>query len=143
MSLTSAEPRRLSTTPRTSDRVFRAIVTAGGLSALVVLALITGFLAKESLPVFRQFGFSFITGFEWMPDDPNTPGTGQFGIGAMLVGTLITSVIALVIALPVAVGLALFLTQYAPKLLRAPLTIVIDLMAAIPSIVYGPGSCTG
>lgn len=134
---TTVEPRRLTTTPRLSDRVFRAIVTGGGLASLVILGLITFFLYSKSQDVFTTFGWSFVKDVQWLPDDGVTMSTGHYGIGAMLVGTMLTSVIALVIAVPIAVGLALFLTQYAPNWLRMPLTLLIDLMASIPSVVYG------
>lgn len=135
--MTVITPRTLTTRPRTSDRIFRGVVTAGGFTSFIVLGLITLFLWLQSSDVFSTFGLGFITGEIWTPDVPGTDDKGSFGIGAMLVGTLITSVIALVFAVPVAVGLALFLTQYAPSFLRGPLTVLVDLMAAIPSIVYG------
>lgn len=137
MSSFTVQPRRLSTTPRLSDRVFRGIVTAGGFTSLVVLGLIAVFLYIKAKDVFSTFGFHFITDVDWTPDDGTAMSTGHYGIGAMLVGTVVTSLIALVIAVPVAVGLALFLTQYAPKRLSRPFTLLVDLMAAIPSIVYG------
>lgn len=137
MSQTTVQPRALTTTPRLSDRIFRAVVTAGGLTSLVLLGLIAVFLYTKSHAVFSNFGFSFITNVDWTPDDGTSMMTGHYGIGAMLVGTLLTSALALVIAVPVAVALALFLTQYVPKGLAKPLTLLIDLMAAIPSIVYG------
>lgn len=135
--MSAVQPRELTTTPRLSDRIFRGVVTAGGFTSFVVLGLITLFLWLQSSDVFSAFGLDFITSETWTPDVPGTEETGSFGIGAMLVGTLLTSVIALLFAVPVAVGLALFLTQYAPKAVRAPLTVLVDLMAAIPSIVYG------
>lgn len=135
--MSTVQPRELTTTPRLSDRVFRGVVTAGGFTSFVVLGFITLFLWLQSSDVFSAFGLGFITSEIWTPDVPGTEERGSFGIGAMLVGTLLTSVIALVFAVPVAVGLALFLTQYAPKTVRAPLTVLVDLMAAIPSIVYG------
>lgn len=135
--MTVITPRTLTTRPRTSDRIFRGVVTAGGFTSFIVLGLITLFLWMQSSEVFSSFGIGFITGETWTPDVPGTEDKGSFGIGAMLVGTLLTSVIALVFAVPVAVGLALFLTQYAPSFLRGPLTVLVDLMAAIPSIVYG------
>ena len=137
MSAPSVQPRVLTTSPRLSDRIFRAVVTAGGFTSLVVLGLIAVFLYVKSRDVFSTFGFGFITSADWLPDDGTAMSTGHYGIGAMLVGTMLTSVIALIIGVPVAVGLALFLTQYAPKSLSKPLTLVVDLMASIPSIVYG------
>lgn len=130
-------PRALTTTPRLSDRVFRGVVTAGGLTALVVLALISLFLYLKSRDVFSTFGFGFITNVQWIPDDGNAMATGSYGIAAMLTGTLLTSFLALLFGVPVAVGLALFLTQYAPQWLKRPLTLLVDLMASIPSVVYG------
>ncbi len=137
MSATAVQPRKLSTTPRFSDRLFRGIVTAGGFTSLVLLGLIAVFLYMKSKDVFSTFGLRFITEVDWTPDDGTAMATGHYGIGAMLIGTLLTSCIALVIAVPIAVGLALFLTQYAPKRLARGLTLLVDLMAAIPSIVYG------
>ena len=134
---TAIEPRRLTTSPRTSDRVFRAIVTAGGLASLVILGMITIFLYLKSKDVFTTFGWGFVKDVQWLPDDGASMATGHYGIGAMLVGTMLTSVLALVFGVPIAVGLALFLTQYAPSWLRKPLTLLIDLMASIPSVVYG------
>jgi phosphate transport system permease protein len=131
------EKRVLSTTPRFSDKVFRRVVAAGAFTSLIVLGLIAIFLTKRSVGVFQDFGFKFITGFEWVPGDPDAGIPAQLGIGAMLVGTLVIAAIGLVIALPIAVGTALFLTYYAPSWLKKPLTIVIDLMAAIPSVIYG------
>jgi phosphate transport system permease protein len=135
---TNVEPRRLTTTPRLADRVFRIVVSSGGFTTLLVLGLITVFLGVNSAKVFQTFGLDFITQVQWIPNNPEDPtDNGAFGIGAMLVGTLLTSLIALALALPVSVALALYLTQYVPKVLRTPLTILVDLMAAIPSIVYG------
>lgn len=135
--MTMVAPREITTKPRRSDRVFRAVVTAGGMTALAVLGLIALFLWSKSSAVFSTFGLDFVTSSTWTPDVPGTEERGAFGIGAMLVGTVLTSVIALLFAVPVAVGLALFLTQYAPAGVRGPLTVLVDLMAAIPSIVYG------
>ena len=137
MADTAVQPRALSTTPRVSDRVFRGVVTAGGLTSLVVLAMIAVFLYLKSHAVFTTFGWHFITDATWTPDDSVTMSTGHYGIGAMLVGTLITSAMALLFAVPIAIGLALFMTHYAPAWMRTPLTLLVDLMAAIPSIVYG------
>ena len=136
MSLTPKH-RELSTTPRFSDRVFRLVVTIGAFTSLIVLGLIALFLANRSFGVFQDFGFKFVTGFEWNPGDPDAGIPAQLGIGAMLIGTLIIAAIGLILALPIAVGTALFLTYYAPSWLKRPLTIMVDLMAAIPSVIYG------
>lgn len=133
----SPEKRTLTTTPRLSDIVFRRVVAAGAFTSLIVLGLIALFLANRSVGIFQDFGFKFISGFEWNPGDPDNGVPAQLGIGAMLIGTLLIAAIGLVIALPIAVGTALFLTYYAPNWLKKPLTILVDLMASIPSVIYG------
>lgn len=137
MSQSQVQPRALTTTPRLSDRIFRTVLTGGGLASLLILGMITFFLYAKSQEVFTTFGWSFITNVQWLPDDGASMATGSYGIGAMLVGTMLTSFLALLFGVPVAVGLALFLTQYAPEWLRRPLTLLVDLMASIPSVVYG------
>jgi len=134
---TTPKHRELGTTPRFSDRVFRVVVSVGAFTSLIVLGLIALFLANRSVGIFQDFGFKFVTGFEWNPGDPDAGIPAQLGIGAMLIGTLIIAAIGLIIALPIAVGTALFLTYYAPSWLKKPLTIMVDLMAAIPSVIYG------
>ncbi|CAB4974203.1 unannotated protein [freshwater metagenome] len=131
------EKREITTVPRFSDKVFRFVVTSGGFTALIILSLIAIFLLLEGLPVFRDQGIKFVTGFDWNAGDPENGVAATFGIGAMLIGTLVVSFIGLVIALPIAVGTALFLTYYAPLWVKRPLTIMVDLMAAIPSVIYG------
>jgi phosphate transport system permease protein len=84
-----------------------------------------------ALPVFSSQGISFVTSTNW---DPNA---GHFGTLAFIYGTIVTSVIALVIAVPLSIGVALFSTEYAPKRLRNPITYAVDLLAAVPSVVYG------
>lgn len=131
------DKRELITEPRFSDKVFRAVVTSGGFVSLFILGLIALFLTLQSSTVFKQFGIHFLTGFEWSPGDPESGAPAKFGIGAMLIGTLVVSLIGLLIALPISVGTALFINYYAPDWVRKPLTIMIDLMAAIPSVIYG------
>lgn len=131
------DKRELTTVPRLSDKIFRTVVTGGAFTSLIVLGLIAIFLASEGSAVFKEFGFGFITGFEWNPGDPANGVPAQLGIGAMLIGTLLIALIGLIFALPIAVGAALFLTFYAPAWIKKPMTIMIDLMAAIPSIIYG------
>ena len=131
------EKRQITNKPRFSDKVFRFIVTSGGFTSLIILGLIALFLLLRGLPVFRDMGFGFVTGFEWNPGDPDNGVPTKFGIGAMLIGTMVVSLIGLFIAVPIAVGTALFLTYYAPEGIKKPLTIAVDLMAAIPSVIYG------
>jgi phosphate transport system permease protein len=131
------EKREITTVPRFSDKVFRFVVTSGGFTALIILGLIALFLTLRGLPVFQQMGIKFVTGFDWNAGDPDAGTPAVFGIGAMLIGTLVISFIGLILALPVAVGAALFLTYYCPQFIKRPLTILVDLMAAIPSVIYG------
>ena len=132
-------PRELSTKPRRSDKVFRGVVTTGGLSSLVILGLITIFLAYRGYEVLREEGISFITGSEWAItfDESGNILESTFGIGAMLIGTILCSLVAVVIALPISVLSALYLNFYAPVWLKKILVTVIDLMAAFPSILFG------
>ena len=131
------EKREITTVPRFSDKVFRFVVTSGGFTSLIILGLIALFLTLRGLPVFHQMGIKFVTGFDWNAGDPDAGTPAVFGIGAMLIGTLVISFIGLILALPVAVGAALFLTYYCPQFIKRPLTILVDLMAAIPSVIYG------
>ena len=131
------EKREITTVPRFSDKVFRFVVTSGGFTSLIILGLIALFLTLRGIPVFHQMGIKFVTGFDWNAGDPDAGTPAVFGIGAMLIGTLVISFIGLILALPVAVGAALFLTYYCPQFIKRPLTILVDLMAAIPSVIYG------
>lgn len=116
---------------RHGDIIFSALVK---LAALIVLFLLGGIIISlivSSWPSIQKFGFSFLWTKEW--DAPNN----IYGALVPIYGTLVTSLIALVIAIPVSFGIALFLTELAPNWLRRPLGIAIELLAAIPSIVYG------
>jgi phosphate transport system permease protein len=116
---------------RLADQAFRWVCLASGLLVLVVLGLILFSTTKEAMPAFRHEGLGFITSTNW------NPATNHYGALAFIYGTLVVSAIALVIAVPVSIGLALFITEVASKRLRTPATYVIDLLAAIPSVVYG------
>ena len=132
-------PREITTEPRRSDRVFRGVVTAGGLSSLLLLGLITLFLGFRGFEVLRHEGISFITSSDWSisTDDAGNVIESQFGLAAMLVGTILCSIIAVVIALPISVLSALFLNFYSPNWLKRILVTIIDMMAAFPSILFG------
>ncbi|WP_099076010.1 phosphate ABC transporter permease PstC [Proteus alimentorum] len=113
------------------DVIFSALVR---LAALITLLLLTGIIVSlifASWPSIQQFGLSFLWSKEWDPP------AQEFGALVPIYGTIVTSVIALVIAVPVSFGIALFLTELAPNWLKRPLGIAIELLAAIPSIVYG------
>lgn len=132
-------PRQITTEPRRSDKVFRGVVTAGGLSSLMLLGLIALFLGYRGFEVLRQEGMSFITNSDWSisTDDAGNVIESHFGLAAMLVGTILCSLIAVVIALPISVFCALFLNFYAPGWLKKVMVTIIDVMAAFPSILFG------
>lgn len=132
-------PREITTVPRFSDKVFRAVVTAGGLSSLLVLGLIAIFLGYQGFEILAKEGFSFITTSQWIVET-DTDGAiinSQFGLAAMLVGTALCALMAVLIAIPISVAAAIFLSFYAPSSVRNFLVSTIDLMAAFPSILFG------
>jgi len=129
--------RELVSNPRFSDKVFRKVVTAGGYFSLLILGLISLFLLFNGLTVFKSEGLKFITGFDWVVHLPDEGIPSQYGIGAMLYGTIVLGFIALFFGLPISIGAALFLSYYAPEWLKKPMVLVIDVMAAIPSVVFG------
>ena len=135
------EKRELTTVPRFSDKVFRGVVTGGGLSSLLILGLIFAFLAYQGYSVLRSQGIHFITGSAWqiVQDDAGNIDYSQtkFGIAAMLIGTMLCALIAVVIAVPISVLSALFLNFYAPPFVKRIMVAVVDLMAAFPSIPFG------
>ncbi|CAN2212047.1 PstC ABC-type phosphate transport system, permease component [Candidatus Nanopelagicaceae bacterium] len=137
--LVPPSPRELTTEPRRSDKIFRAVVTAGGVSSLVILGLIAIFLGYRGFEVLRQEGIGFITHADWSisTDDAGNVTESHFGLAAMLVGTILCALVAVVIALPISVFSALFLNFYAPGWLKKFLVAIIDMMAAFPSILFG------
>lgn len=130
-------PREITTVPRLSDKFFRGVVSAGGLSTLLILGLIAFFLVFNGFEVFRSEGLKFLTGFDWIDAIPEEGIAASYGIGAMLYGTLVIGILAVIFGVPVAVGAALFLSYYAPEWIKRPMVVVIDVMAAIPSVVFG------
>ena len=132
-------PREISTEPRRSDKVFRGVVTSGGLSSLFILGLIAVFLAYRGFEVLREEGLGFITNADWSitQDEMANVVESNFGLSAMLVGTILCSLVAVVIAVPISVFSALYLNFYAPGWLKKILIAVIDMMAAFPSILFG------
>jgi len=133
------QPREISTEPRRSDKVFRGVVTSGGLSSLLVLGLIALFLAYRGFEVLKEEGLGFITNADWSItlDESANVVESNFGLSAMLVGTILCALVAVVIAVPISVLSALYLNFYAPGWLKKILVAVIDMMAAFPSILFG------
>ena len=120
-------------TSHRGDRVFNGIVTAAAFAALVVLAGIAIFLGVQTIPAFQSQGLSFLTTTAWdINTDPPTA-----GIWGMLYGSVLLAVVGLVIAVPVSILLSIFMVFLAPPKLATALTNVIDLMAAIPSVILG------
>jgi phosphate transport system permease protein len=124
-------PRKLSTRLSTSDLVFRGVARGGGLTVLVLMLLVGSFLAFRGAQALHKAGFKFLTTQSWNPDG------GGFGIAAVLVGTVLIALVAIAVAVPLAVGTALYISEYAPRQIQRLLVSVIDLMAAVPSIVFG------
>ncbi|MDX8379379.1 MAG: phosphate ABC transporter permease subunit PstC [Gallionella sp.] len=113
------------------DALFRNLTRAAAISVLVLLAAIIASLIYGSMPSIHAFGFGFLTSPDWDPVHD------KFGALVPIIGTLVTSFIALLIAVPVSFGIALFLTELSPRILRRPLGVAIELLAGIPSIIYG------
>ena len=123
-------PERRRTAPW-GDAIFSILAHSAAWLTLAILAGIIGSLIAGAMPAMREFGLPFLWHSEWDPVQ------NHFGGLAMIYGTLATSVIALVIAVPVSFGIALFLTEMSPAWLKRPLGVAIELLAGVPSIVYG------
>ena len=126
-----ATPRRISRRPTGGDAVFAHAFRVIGASVLAVTGGIGVFLAYQSVPTLRHYGLSFFTEHQW------DIGHDVLGIAAVLSGTVLIALVALVIAFPLAVATAIYITEYAPSGIRSTLVAATDLMAAIPSVVYG------
>ena len=114
-----------------ADVLFRAALLGCGLFVLLLLGLILVLLFQGGLPALIQFGARFFWGTTW------NPVTENFSAGVMIYGTLFTGIIAIIVALPMSFGIAFFLTEIAPIRLRRPIGIAIQLLAAVPSIIFG------
>jgi phosphate transport system permease protein len=124
-------PVRPVTRRNTADRMFRGTVTSAGAFTLVLMALIGLFLLAKSWDALRVSGLSFLTTSQWEPNG------GVFGIAAVLLGTFLIAVVALGFAVPTAIIGSIFITDYAPARIRTPLIWLVDLLAAVPSLIYG------
>ncbi|MEU9130207.1 phosphate ABC transporter permease subunit PstC [Kitasatospora sp. NPDC048540] len=118
---------------RFGDKVFFNFSRGAGILLLVIMAAIAGFLAYRSALALGKNEGNFLTTFEWTPDGVKP----VFGIAVLAFGTLVSALIAMLIAVPVAVGIALFISHYAPRRIAQPFAYLVDLLAAVPSIVYG------
>ncbi len=116
---------------RLGDAVFRQLTRAAALGVLIILSGVIISLIHGALPALQAFGFNFLIEDRW------NPVTEKFGALAPIYGTIVTSFLAMLIAVPVGLFISMFLTELCPKWLRRPIAIAIELLAGIPSIIYG------
>lgn len=124
-------PILLTVTRAAPDKAFRALAFSSGISVLAIMLLVGTFLTLRGADALTQAGWSFFTQQAWEPD------AGRFGIAAIIFGTVLIALVAITVAVPLAAACALYITQYAPLKARPTLISLVDLMAAIPSIVFG------
>jgi phosphate transport system permease protein len=117
----------------TGDKIFKIIVAIIAASALAILVANAIVLGSGSGLVLNRFGFSFLTNTSWNPVE----GREAFGVLPYILGTLVTSGIALLIGVPLSLGIAIFLAEMSPKSVRIPLSYLVELLAAVPSVVFG------
>jgi phosphate transport system permease protein len=118
---------------RIGDRVFSALASGSGLFVVVLILLVAIFLVARAIPAIADDQSNFLFSRDWSVEGA----TLRFGVLDLLWVTVVISLLAMLIAVPIAIGIALFITQYAPKRLARPVAYVVDLLAAIPSIIYG------
>ncbi|NUQ88608.1 MAG: phosphate ABC transporter permease subunit PstC [Glycomyces artemisiae] len=116
---------------RRTDKGFTGLVTLAGLTVLIVLGLILVTTSVQAWPAIAHDPVEFLTGTDWVPGDE------IFGTLPFLYGTLVTSVIAMVVAVPVSIGIALFITEVAHRRSRKYIVTIVDLLATVPSVVFG------
>ena len=113
------------------DRVFKGVLTLLAATVPVLLLLLAFGLWRGAAPAIDRYGFGFLTGSTW------DPVAEEFGAFPLIAGTLISAALALLIAVPLSLGVAIFLTEFAPQRIRGPVAFLIEMLAAIPSVVYG------
>ena len=113
------------------DRLYRIAITFFAVCVPILLLLVAWEIGVAGWPAFREFGLGFLTSSTW------DPVRGVFGAAPAIYGTIVSSIVALIIATPLALGVAIFLSEFAPPWLRQPVAFLVDLLAAIPSVVYG------
>lgn len=129
--ISSAERWRDLTTVSRGDVAYKTVLTVFALVLPGLLLMILGELIVGAWPAIKQFGFGFITNSTW------DPVAGEFGALPLIAGTLYSSLVAMVIAVPLALGVAIFLTEFAPRWLRTPVATLVELLAGVPSVIYG------
>lgn len=127
-------PKRPADVPTRGDQIFRTVSTAAAFVSLIIVGATFLFLLIKSWPVLREVGpIEFLTSSIWTPlDDPP-----KIGVGGLILGTMLIALIAVVTAAPLAVAMALFINEYAPPRMRLVLTSAVDLLAALPSLIFG------
>ena len=134
MAIESSGNAGLQTGGRWGDRVFGSVAMAAGATIIAAIALMAFFLIIRAVPSLQADKANFLTSAEFSTTDENNL---RFGIAELLQVTVLSSIFALLIAVPIAIGIAAFLTNYAPRRLAKPFAILVDLLAAVPSIVFG------
>lgn len=129
--MTIDTPRKLSGVRDRADVIYRGISTSGGIIVLVIMLAIGIFLGLRASQAITADGLAFFWQQAWEPD------AGKFGIAAVLIGTFLIAIVAVMLALPMALGTSLYISEYSPLGLKKTLIGLVDLMAAIPSVVYG------
>src|ERR1700745_1939448 len=127
--------RRLSSqvSNATADEAFEILSTIFASAIIVIIGVTVVVLGRGSLQVFGQFGPGFVSGVNWNA----IVGQESYGILPYILGTLVTSGIAIVIGIPISLGIAIFLAEMAPNAIRGPLSQLVELLAAVPSVIYG------
>ncbi|MBX3296590.1 MAG: phosphate ABC transporter permease subunit PstC [Acidobacteria bacterium] len=113
------------------DKVYRTILFAAATSILLIVAAVFYMMVQSSMPTLQRFGIGFLWASEWNPSQE------LFGALPFIYGTVVSSILALLIAVPISLGIAVFLVEQAPKKIAKPIAFMIELLAAIPSVVYG------
>ncbi len=129
--MTIDTPRKLTGVRDRVDLIYRGVTRSGGIIVLVIMLAIGVFLGLRASQAISADGFEFFWQQAWEPD------AGKFGIAAVLIGTILIAIVAVSLALPMALGTSLYISEYAPLRLKKTLIGLVDLMAAIPSVVYG------
>src|SRR5687768_6057465 len=113
------------------DKIFRTLVLCAAASILLIVAAIFVMMAQSAMPTLERFGFGFFVGTEWKPAQES------FGALPFIYGTVVSSIIALLLSVPISLGIAIFLVEQAPVKVARPIAFMVELLAAIPSVVYG------
>ncbi len=141
-STSADEPRAISAPVSVPDKIYRFTATGAAVFSLILMALVAIFLAFEAWPALSKAGWSFFTEKQWRPDETVANAAGvetqaPYGVFAMVWGTVAIALIALSVAVPIALGAALFINEYAPIKLRPAFISIVDLLAAVPSLIFG------